>query len=302
MKPPSSPPISLGAQPRSGRSCICRFLPSASLMVVVLLGSAFILLKSNEKSSFSTVKNSLRRINVKCKNHRRPHGSEPLPLGIVSATSDLEMLPLWRTRYTPPSRLDKKSENSSVSLLAMAVGIKQKDLVGKMVKKFISSGFVVMLFHYDGNVDEWKQFQWNELVIHVSAVNQTKWWFAKRFLHPDIVAEYSYIFLWDEDLGVDNFNPQRYVSIIRKEGLEISQPALDSTKSEVHHLITARVKGSIVHRRTYKPNANGTGCDENSTVPPCTGWIEVMAPVFSRAAWRCVWYMIQVCYFYQSWS
>ncbi|KAL6142977.1 hypothetical protein ACLB2K_061252 [Fragaria x ananassa] len=175
----------------------------------------------------------------------------------------------------------------------MAVGIKQKDLVGKMVKKFISSGFVVMLFHYDGNVDEWKQFQWNELVIHVSAVNQTKWWFAKRFLHPDIVAEYSYIFLWDEDLGVDNFNPQRYVSIIRKEGLEISQPALDSSKSEVHHLITARVKGSTVHRRTYKPNANGTGCDENSTVPTCTGWIEVMAPVFSRAAWRCVWYMIQ---------
>ncbi|KAL6132429.1 hypothetical protein ACLB2K_064672 [Fragaria x ananassa] len=79
----------------------------------------------------------------------------------------------------------------------------------------------------------------------------------------------------------------RYVSIIRKEGLEISQPALDSSKSEVHHLITARVKGSTVHRRTYKPNANGSGCDENSTVPPCTGWIEVMAPVFSRAAWRC---------------
>lgn len=36
-------------------------------------------------------------------------------------------------------------------------------------------------------------------------------WFAKRFLHPDIVAEYSYIFLWDEDLGVDYFHPDRYV-------------------------------------------------------------------------------------------
>lgn len=35
-------------------------------------------------------------------------------------------------------------------------------------------------------------------------------WFAKRFLHPDIVAEYSYIFLWDEDLGVENFHPKRY--------------------------------------------------------------------------------------------
>lgn len=25
-----------------------------------------------------------------------------------------------------------------------------------------------------------------------------------------------------------------------------------------------------------------------------------MAPVFSRAAWRCVWYMIQVCHFHQT--
>lgn len=43
-------------------------------------------------------------------------------------------------------------------------------------------------------------------------------WFAKRFLHPEIVAEYNYIFLWDEDLEVENFNPQRYVygTILKK--------------------------------------------------------------------------------------
>lgn len=88
----------------------------------------------------------------------------------------------------------------------MAVGIKQNDLVDKMVMKvqtssivlcfqnsphcvrvdvsvytvpfflqFLSSNFVVMLFHYDGNVDKWKTFEWNDHVIHVSAVNQTKW-------------------------------------------------------------------------------------------------------------------------------
>ena len=38
-------------------------------------------------------------------------------------------------------------------------------------------------------------------------------WFAKRFLHPDIVAAYKYIFLWDEDIGVDNFDPIRYINI-----------------------------------------------------------------------------------------
>ena len=47
---------------------------------------------------------------------------------------------------------------------------------------------------------------------HPSLDEQLLWlhrWFAKRFLHPDIVAEYNYIFLWDEDLGVENFNPRR---------------------------------------------------------------------------------------------
>ncbi|KAL2994353.1 hypothetical protein AAZX31_10G161000 [Glycine max] len=175
----------------------------------------------------------------------------------------------------------------------MAVGIKQKDLVSKMVKKFIDSNFVVMLFHYDGIVDEWKDLEWSSLVIHVSAIDQSKWWFAKRFLHPDIVTEYDYIFLWDEDLGVEHFHPDKYVSIIKREGLEISQPALDPKKSEVHHQITARGRRSSVHRRTYKASNDGKGCDKSSTAPPCTGWIEMMAPVFSRAAWRCVWYMIQ---------
>lgn len=36
-------------------------------------------------------------------------------------------------------------------------------------------------------------------------------WFAKRFMHPDVVAAYEYVFLWDEDLGVDYFDPIRCV-------------------------------------------------------------------------------------------
>lgn len=85
----------------------------------------------------------------------------------------------------------------------MAVGIKQKENVNKIVNKvkkkkgsshslsvsvlflaelclkffqFLLSEFVVMLFHYDGNVDSWKDFEWSSTAIHVSAVNQTKWY------------------------------------------------------------------------------------------------------------------------------
>ncbi|KAD7477378.1 hypothetical protein E3N88_00514 [Mikania micrantha] len=220
----------------------------------------------------------------------RVPGSEPLPKGLVANTSDLQMQPLWGRR---------KKVNSTTSLFTAAVGIKQIEMVDKIVRKFLSSDFSVMLFHYDGVVDGWKELEWADSVVHISAINQTKWWFAKRFLHPDIVTEYSYIFLWDEDLGVDNFDPERYISIIKTEGLEISQPALD-TRSEMHHKITARWSNSTFHRLSSlficvraKPSGNKHGCDGTNNYPPCTGWVELMAPVFSRAAWRCVWYMIQ---------
>ncbi|XP_057502103.1 uncharacterized protein LOC130785915 [Actinidia eriantha] len=223
---------------------------------------------------------------IKCKKQCRPIGSEALPKGIVVETSNLEMRPLWGP--IAENNISKTSAN----LLAIAVGMEQKEVVTQIIEKFLANGFVVMLFHYDGAVDEWHDLGWSNRVIHVSAMNQTKWWFAKRFLHPDIVAEYDYIFLWDEDLGVEDFDPGRYLSIVKDEGLEISQPALDVGKSEVHHEITARRRNSRVHRRIYKFKGSNR-CDGNSTSPPCIGWVEMMAPVFSRAAWRCAWYMIQ---------
>ncbi|KAL0659345.1 hypothetical protein Bca4012_079930 [Brassica carinata] len=222
-----------------------------------------------------------------CENLDKPLGTEALPQGIIVKTSNLETQHLWNYRHNK-----KGNPNRAMSLLAMAVGIKQKEIVNNVIQKFHSRDFVVMLFHYDGVVEDWKQYPWNEYAIHVSVMNQTKWWFAKRFLHPDIVAEYEYIFLWDEDLGVAHFNTQRYLSIVKEEGFEISQPALDTTKTKVHYPITARRKKLKFHRRMYK-NKGRVHCDDHSTDPPCTGWVEMMAPVFSRSAWRCSWYMIQ---------
>ncbi|XP_075478472.1 uncharacterized protein LOC142519364 isoform X1 [Primulina tabacum] len=300
--------VSLLSDPKS-RSCLCSLVVSASLICgVFFIGSAWLGTEMFELSpgyglsrthkyidsdncKESSKPNSMENVArenthmEKCKRECRPVGTEALPKGIVSATSNLEVSSL-----TGP--ISEKGETMlSKSLLAIAVGIKQKTLVNKIVNKFLANDFVVMLFHYDGIVESWNE-EWGDKVIHVSAINQTKWWFAKRFLHPDIVAEYEYIFLWDEDLGVEYFHPGRYVSIIEEEGLEISQPALDSGKSEVHHEITVRRRRSRVHRRYYKLTGGGR-CYENSTTPPCVGWVEMMAPVFSRAAWRCVWYMIQ---------
>lgn len=98
--------------------------------------------------------------------------------------------------------LCQENSKPSMSLLAIAVGIKQKEIVDRIVKKvmiywlmpftleysvhlwcfeisvvlqFLSSDFVVMLFHYDGAVDKWRDLNWSDRAIHVSVMNQTKW-------------------------------------------------------------------------------------------------------------------------------
>ncbi|CAN1243557.1 hypothetical protein LINPERPRIM_LOCUS5725 [Linum perenne] len=256
-----------GTPDSKNRLWLCSLFIAVSLVsAIYFLGQAYVG-KENKEQGFlrwPVIGSMASGKSSKCKNQWMPVGSEALPSGIVARTSDLEMRPLWSA-----SSKEEKPKRS-MSLLAIAVGIQQKEVVNQIVKKFRSSEFVVMLFHYDGAVEKWEDLSWSASAIHISAVNQTKWWFAKRFLHPDIVAEYEYIFLWDEDLGVENFNPSRYLSICKEEGLEISQPALDPSKSEVHHPITARKSKSAVH-----------------------SWLEMMAPVFSKAAWRCVWYLIQ---------
>ncbi|KAJ0436474.1 hypothetical protein HanHA300_Chr16g0591211 [Helianthus annuus] len=64
-------------------------------------------------------------------------------------------------------------------------------------------------------------FQW---IVHACV---SMWWYAKRFLHPDIVATYDYTFIWDEDLGFEHFNADKYIQMVKKHGLEISQPGLE---------------------------------------------------------------------------
>ncbi|XP_027933164.1 uncharacterized protein LOC114188734 [Vigna unguiculata] len=211
-----------------------------------------------------------------------------LPRGIIHADSDLELRPLW----SRSSLRSKANVYSNRNLLAVPVGIKQKQNVDVMVQKFLRENFTIILFHYDGTVDGWWNLGWSSKAIHIVAQNQTKWWFAKRFLHPDIVSIYDYIFLWDEDLGVEHFSPSRYVEIIKQEGLEISQPALDPNSTEIHHRITIRARTKKFHRRVYERRGS-TRCSDSSEGPPCTGFVEGMAPVFSRAAWYCTWHLIQ---------
>ncbi|KAF4397397.1 hypothetical protein G4B88_027137 [Cannabis sativa] len=209
-----------------------------------------------------------------------PRGAERLPPGIIASESDFYLRRLWGL----------PSEDLTVTpkyLVTFTVGYSQKKNIDAAVKKF-SENFTILLFHYDGRTSEWEEFEWSKRAIHVSVPKQTKWWYAKRFLHPDIVAAYDYIFLWDEDLGVEHFNAEEYIKLVKKHGLEISQPGLEPNKGLTWQM-TKRRGYSEVHKDTEeKP-----GWCTDPHLPPCAAFVEIMATVFSRDAWRCVWHMIQ---------
>ncbi|XP_076918109.1 uncharacterized protein LOC143578399 [Bidens hawaiensis] len=192
-----------------------------------------------------------------------PRGAESLPPGII----DLKNKPRYLVTFT--------------------VGWDQRDNIDAAVKKF-SEDFQILLFHYDGRTTEWDRYEWSKKSIHISVKRQTKWWYAKRFLHPDIVAAYDYIFIWDEDLGVKHFNGDMYMKLVKKHGLEISQPGLEPD-SGLTWQMTKRRGDKEVHKDTEeKP-----GWCSDPNLPPCAAFVEIMAPVFSREAWRCVWHLIQ---------
>eukprot|EP00258_Populus_trichocarpa_P007269 XP_002311761.1 uncharacterized protein LOC7473208 [Populus trichocarpa] len=209
-----------------------------------------------------------------------PRGAERLPPRIVAAESDLYLRRLW-------GNPNEDLTSTPKYLVTFTVGYDQRMNIDACVKKF-SENFTILLFHYDGRIAEWDEFEWSTRAIHVSVRRQTKWWYAKRFLHPDIVARYDYIFIWDEDLGVEHFNAEEYLKLVKKHGLEISQPGLEPSKGLTWQM-TKRRDDREVHKITdEKP-----GWCTDPHLPPCAAFVEIMAPVFSRDAWRCVWYMIQ---------
>ncbi|KAH7856916.1 hypothetical protein Vadar_006850 [Vaccinium darrowii] len=192
-----------------------------------------------------------------------PRGAERLPPRIVAAESDLYLRRLWGLPSEVISLfmiLNLSLQDVTIKqryLVTFTVGYGQKDNVDAAVKKATSQYFYFIM------MDE----QLNGMSL--SGQSELFMWYAKRFLHPDIVAAYDYIFIWDEDLGVEHFNAEEYIRLVRKHGLEISQPGLEPTKL-LHWAMTKRITDREVHK-----------------------FVEIMAPVFSRNAWRCVWHLVQ---------
>ncbi|KAK4406844.1 hypothetical protein Sango_0690900 [Sesamum angolense] len=97
---------------------------------------------------------------------------------------------------------------------------------------------------------------------------------VKKFLGDDFaVMLFHYDGVVDKWHDLEWSNRVMYLSIIKEEGLEISQPALDPVNRKF--IIPLPYAGGD-QGRFYKFKGGGR-CDNNSTSPPCVGWVEMMA-------------------------
>uniref|UniRef100_A0A803NE30 Uncharacterized protein n=1 Tax=Chenopodium quinoa TaxID=63459 RepID=A0A803NE30_CHEQI len=84
------------------------------------------------------------------------------------------------------------------------------------------------------------------------------------------------------------FTLSRYLKLVKKHGVEISQPGLGPNVGLTWQMTKRKGDGEVHKAIEEKPR----WCPDPQ-FPPCAGFIEIMAPVFSNKAWRCVWHMIQ---------
>eukprot|EP00698_Gefionella_okellyi_P003520 TRINITY_DN13313_c0_g1_i1.p1 TRINITY_DN13313_c0_g1~~TRINITY_DN13313_c0_g1_i1.p1 ORF type:complete len:374 (+),score=47.46 TRINITY_DN13313_c0_g1_i1:87-1208(+) len=158
------------------------------------------------------------------------------------------------------------------ALFAIACGASSRPLLDVLVRKAGLTDFQFILFIYDDS--DWSDLDWFQHIVSVRVRHQVKFWFYKRFLHPDIVDAYDYIFLSDDDVNFEQINVAGFFDLMDTYRIDLAQPSRSRMTPGTNYPL-------LVER----PSPEGGRW---------SSFVEVMAPVFSRRAWRqCIYEMLQ---------
>jgi hypothetical protein len=135
-----------------------------------------------------------------------------------------------------------------------------------MVNLFPADQFDFLIIAYDDT-----DFSDLEDRIRVIRDRGQKWRLIKKHLPPEKVAEYDYVFLWDDDLDPVNFEPTSFVDILRRNRIDIAQPSLTADSFSFHPITVAH------------PGPVGR----------LTNFVEIMCPVYSSQIWPSIYPYIE---------
>ncbi|MFH1836463.1 MAG: DUF707 domain-containing protein [Methanobacteriota archaeon] len=179
----------------------------------------------------------------------------------------------WQNRKKSPGIFQK-------SLYVSSVGIGGKKFLSKIVKKFGHENFDYLIFVYDDTEFNEKSYKKCSF-IRKKSDKCILYQLAKKYLTPKFCNKYDFIFLWNDDIDVEDFSLKNFIDVMERNNLDMAQPAL-SNKSYYGHEITLR--------------------DERYPVGRYTDFVETMVPVFTRSAWLKFRDMIQEDYNFWGWG
>jgi Protein of unknown function (DUF707) len=179
-------------------------------------------------------------------------------------------------RLAEVTKVVKKKMTTGVSslpklLYISPVGAGGKLMMAKTLDVFKKAGADLLLLQYDQAELSLPQ---EARVIRDRA---SKWQLAARHLHPDQIVDYDYVFFWDDDLDTTGFDPQRFVSLMKHNRLEMAQPAIQSEFPLSH---------AITQQQQCPPPLRGMNGKDHPIVGRLTNFVEIMAAVYTREAWR----------------
>jgi len=168
-------------------------------------------------------------------------------------------------------------EDKRKHLFITSVKVGDYDYVAKIINRFGHEDFDYIVVAFDKVPITHEAYAKCKIIYEEGLYFK----FLKKYLTPDVAKNYSYLFLWDNDIDVDHFSYKNFIEIMKRNNLQMAQPALS-------------------HRSYYTFNL--TLKDSNSLVGRYTDFVEVMAPIVKSEDWPIYWEMIRENYNQWGWG
>jgi hypothetical protein len=125
-------------------------------------------------------------------------------------------------------------------LYAAPIGKSGEPQLRKLLEKFDAEHFDFLIFVYDGHIFEGEVFK-NCRFIHEPGV---VYYYFKKYVTPELAAQYDVIFLGIEDVEIDDFNYRAFLDVMARNQLDMAGAALSEASITPHKIMYRRERGA----------------------------------------------------------
>ena len=147
------------------------------------------------------------------------------------------------------------------SLYFSPVGRNGKAFLARILERFPRDRFDFLVIAYDDT-------DFSDLGPGIEVIRDKgqKWRLVKKHLTPERVAGYEFVFIWDDDIDPNDFDPAAFLEILRRNRLDIGQPSLTGDSVSFHPITVTR-EGAVGRQ---------------------TNFVEIMCPAYSTRVWPAI--------------